>query len=211
LILGGIGSINRNGWVRGDDQPGGASRRSFESDSADPRAGRSDSRAAVAAGQGDTQSGLRVRPLGGQARAAFLRDHRADLRLESSEEGPPFCRTGWGGGYWKAGKRIRFLRMVFEPLVLVIPKSAWLATHIASLWNWHSSHEAEGRLLEDAYLARTTLVPERVTFPPTRVKVGAGPGWIVVSAATERVERTLHDRINQLARASGDCLTFSVC
>jgi hypothetical protein len=27
------------------------------------------------------------------------------------------------------------------------------------------------------------------------------PGWIIVSEATERVETTLHDRINELARA----------
>jgi hypothetical protein len=102
----------------------------------------------------------------------------------------------------RPGKRIRFLRMVFEPLVLIIPKSAWLATHIGTLWKWHSTREEEGRLLEDTYLAGTTLVPERVTFPPTRVKVGAWPGWMVVSEATERVEGTLQDRINELARAS---------
>jgi hypothetical protein len=33
------------------------------------------------------------------------------------------------------------------------------------------------------------------------MKVGSWPGWIVVSEAVERVEATLHDRINDLARA----------
>jgi hypothetical protein len=55
-------------------------------------------------------------------------------------------------------------------------------------------------MLADAHLAGTSLVPERVSFPPTRVKVGRWPGWLVVSEATERVEMTLHDRINDLAR-----------
>jgi hypothetical protein len=63
------------------------------------------------------------------------------------------------------------------------------------------SREVRGEKLADAYLAGTPLVPGRVSFPPTRVKVGAWPGWVVVSEATERVEATLHDRINDLARA----------
>jgi len=99
------------------------------------------------------------------------------------------------------GRQIRFLRLVFQALALPIPRSVWLATHIGWLWKWHSSREARGRELADARLAGTSLVPERVVFPPTRVKVGAWPGWLVVSEATERVETTLHDRINELARS----------
>jgi hypothetical protein len=82
-----------------------------------------------------------------------------------------------------------------------IPRSFWLATHIGSLWRWHSSREVQGQQLADAHLAGTRLMPRRVTFPPTRVKVGGWPGWLVVSEATERVEATLQDRINDLARA----------
>jgi hypothetical protein len=101
----------------------------------------------------------------------------------------------------KPGRRIRFLRLMFQPVVLIVPRSVWLATHIGELFHWHSSREAEGRILAEAYLAGTGLMPERVTFPPTRVKVGAWPGWLVVSEASERVETTLQDRINDLARA----------
>ena len=101
----------------------------------------------------------------------------------------------------KPGRQVRFLLLVLQPFVLAIPRSIWLATHIGSLWIWHSSREAEGRILADAYLAGTALVPGRVTFPPTRVKINAWPGWLLVSEATERVEATLQDRINDLARA----------
>jgi hypothetical protein len=69
------------------------------------------------------------------------------------------------------------------------------------MWRQYSWHETRGRRLADAHLAGTTLVPERVAFPPTRVKVGRWPGWLVVSEATERAETTLYERINELARA----------
>jgi len=101
----------------------------------------------------------------------------------------------------KPGKLIRFLRLMFQALVLPIPRVVWLATHVGALWRWHSSREVQGQILADAYLAGTSLVPSRVLFPPTRLKVGAWPGWLVVSEATERVEMTLQDQINDLARA----------
>jgi hypothetical protein len=101
----------------------------------------------------------------------------------------------------KPGRRVRFLRIMFQAIVVPIPRCAWLATQVGSLWKWHSSRETSGQILADAYLAGTDLVPGRVTFPPTRVKVGAWPGWLLVSEATERVEATLQDRINALARA----------
>jgi hypothetical protein len=101
----------------------------------------------------------------------------------------------------KPGKRIRFLQLVFQVVVLPVPKAVWLATHIGSLWKWHSSREVQGQILADAYLAGTPLTPARVLFPPTRVKVRGWPGWLLVSEAMERVETTLQDRINDLARA----------
>ena len=101
----------------------------------------------------------------------------------------------------KPGKVIRFLRLLFQIAVLPVPRTVWLATHAGSLWTWHSSREVQGQILADAYLAGTPLVPSRVLFPPTRVRVGGWPGWLVVSEAVERVEMTLQDRINELARS----------
>ncbi|HLK64033.1 MAG TPA: hypothetical protein VKU19_11370 [Bryobacteraceae bacterium] len=101
----------------------------------------------------------------------------------------------------RPGRQIRFLRLIFQAIVLPIPRGFWLATHIGSLWKWHSSREVQGQILADSYLSGTTLMPGRVAFPPSRVKIGGWPGWLVVSEATERVETTLQDRINDLARA----------
>ncbi len=101
----------------------------------------------------------------------------------------------------RPSRRIRMLKVVFQAIVLPIPRAAWLATHVGALWKWHSSREVHGQVLADAYLAGTPLVPNRVLFPPTRVKVHGWPGWLVVSEAVERVEGTLQDKINELARA----------
>ncbi len=101
----------------------------------------------------------------------------------------------------KPGKQIRVLRLIFQALVLLVPRGIWFATHIGAMWLSYTSRETQGEMLADAHLAGTRLMPERVTFPPTRVNVGGWPGWLVVCEATERVEMTLHDRINDLARA----------
>ncbi len=101
----------------------------------------------------------------------------------------------------RPGKQIRLLSLLFQALALPIPRCFWLATHIGSLWKWHASREVLGQRLADAYLAGTPLIPEAVGFPPTRVRVAGWPGWLVISEAAERVETTLKDRINDLARA----------
>ncbi len=112
-----------------------------------------------------------------------------------------FLPFGIGGRLLeKPGREIRFLQRIFQLFVVPIPKAFWLLTHIGSLWKWHSSREVQGQVLADAYLAGTALVPARVLFPPTRLKVAGWPGCLVVSEATERVETTLQDRINDLAR-----------
>jgi hypothetical protein len=101
----------------------------------------------------------------------------------------------------RPGKRIRFLRLLLQAFVLTVPKGVWFTTHIGQLWRTYTSNEALGAMLANEHLAGTKLIPDSVTFPPTRVKVGRWPGWLVVSEASERVETTLHDRINELARA----------
>jgi hypothetical protein len=98
-------------------------------------------------------------------------------------------------------KRIQLLVMLFQPVILTLPRGLWFATHIGEYWRWYTKSEARGAIIADKYLTGTSLVPERVTFPPTRLRVGEWPGWLVVSEATERVESTLHDRINDLARS----------
>jgi hypothetical protein len=99
------------------------------------------------------------------------------------------------------GRRVQLLVMIFQPVILVLPRGLWFATRIGEYWRWYTKSEARGALLADKYLAGTSLIPDRVTFPPTRIRVREWPGWLIVSEATERVETTLHDRINDLARS----------
>lgn len=95
---------------------------------------------------------------------------------------------------------IRLLRVLVQGVVSIVPRSVWLMTHSGELWRRHLWHDVRGRHLAQAYLTGTSLIPERVIFPPVRVKVGGWPGWLIVNEATERVEDTLHQRLSQLSR-----------
>ena len=101
----------------------------------------------------------------------------------------------------KPGRQIRALSFLFQALVLSVPRGIWFTRHARHMWRQYRWHEKRGRKLADSHLAGTRLVPERIAFPPTRVKVSRWPGWLVVSEATERAETTLYERINELARA----------
>jgi hypothetical protein len=94
---------------------------------------------------------------------------------------------------------IRLVRVMMRPLVLVIPRGVWLMTHIGEMWHLYDSRSVRGERLAKAHLTGTSLIPERVTFPPVRVRVGGWPGWLTVSEATERVEGTLYKRLTDLA------------
>ena len=100
----------------------------------------------------------------------------------------------------RPAKQIRFLRMLAQPFVLVVPRSVWFMTHVGHIRTVHKTRDARGEALAEEYLHGTPLVPERVTFPPVRVKVGGWPGWMEVHEATERVEATLHQRIEEFAK-----------
>jgi hypothetical protein len=99
------------------------------------------------------------------------------------------------------GKKMRLLQWAVQLVVLTVPKGIWFTTHIGEYWRWYAKSEARGAMLADKYLAGTSLIPQRVTFPPVRVRVPDWPGWLAVSEATERVETTLDERINELARS----------
>ena len=96
---------------------------------------------------------------------------------------------------------IRFLRVLMQTVMVIVPKSIWLTTHIASVWKAYRLRDLRGTKLAHTHLAGTTLIPERVIFPPARVKVGGWPGWLTVHEATERVDATLQQRLAELARA----------
>jgi hypothetical protein len=99
------------------------------------------------------------------------------------------------------GRQIRFLRLLMQGLMAILPQSIWYATHIGAIWSLYISRDLRGERLARTRLAGTGLVPERVTFPPVRVRIGGWPGWLTVSEATERVEATLFQRLAELAQA----------
>ena len=97
-------------------------------------------------------------------------------------------------------RQIRFLRLLTQGLVAVIPRGLWFMTHIGEVWSMYSWRDVRGESLAEAHLTGTDLIPRKISFPPTKVKVPGWPGWLTVEEATERVETTLYARISNLAR-----------
>jgi hypothetical protein len=73
-------------------------------------------------------------------------------------------------------------------------------THIGEVWTMYSWRDVRGETLAEQHLRDTDLIPRKITFPSTRVRVSGWPGYLTVSEAVERVEATLHERLNALAR-----------
>jgi hypothetical protein len=96
-------------------------------------------------------------------------------------------------------RQIRFLRVLVQAGMLIIPKSIWFTTHIQQAWRLYHRRNVRGERLAEAHLAGTSLIPNRVIFPPSRVRVRGWPGWLTVSEATERVESTLDQRLRVCA------------
>jgi hypothetical protein len=99
-------------------------------------------------------------------------------------------------------REIGFLRVLTQALMLVVPKSLWFTTHFGEVWGVYHWRNVRGESLAQTHLTGTELIPERVMFPPTRVRVEGWPGWLIVHEATVRVETTLYQRLLDLA-ASG--------
>ncbi len=102
----------------------------------------------------------------------------------------------------KPSRQLRFLRVLTQAAMRVVPSSIWLTTHVREVWRLYATRGGRGESLAREHLSGTGLVPETVAFPPVRVKVFGWPGWLTVSEATERVEATLYERLIQLARAN---------
>jgi hypothetical protein len=100
----------------------------------------------------------------------------------------------------RPAKQIRLLRILAEAVVLAVPVSVWMTSHIGGVRRLYKRRDRFGELLAESRLQGSGLIAETVTFPPVRVRVKGWPGWLVVEEATERVEQTLDERINDLAR-----------
>jgi hypothetical protein len=101
----------------------------------------------------------------------------------------------------RPAKQIRVLRVATQTALRIVPKSVWFTAHVKELWKRYRFRDRRGEGLAREHLTGTSLIPERVTFPPVRVQIGGWPGWLTVSEATERVESTLYRRLAELADA----------
>lgn len=96
--------------------------------------------------------------------------------------------------------QLRLLRVLMQAVLRFVPRGYWYMTHLHEMWKTHISRDLHGERLAREHLIGTSLIPERITFPPVRVSVGGWPGYLTVDHATERVEATLLQRLNDLAR-----------
>lgn len=101
----------------------------------------------------------------------------------------------------RPSKTIRFIRVCIQPLVSVLPRGLWFMTHAREIWHGYHKSSLRGERLSHEHLHGSALIPERITFPPTKVKVGGWPGWLIVDEAVERVDSTLHQHLSRLASA----------
>ncbi len=96
---------------------------------------------------------------------------------------------------------MRLLRVLLKPWIRLAPARVWEHTQAGWMWRLYHSRNLRGERLAARRLEGTGLVPERIEFPPLRVRVAGWPRWVRVSEATERVEDTLHHRLSELAAA----------
>jgi hypothetical protein len=107
---------------------------------------------------------------------------------------------GWGDRLLSRPSRIiRFLRILTQTAMAVIPKSIWYSKHVSQVLRTYVSRDRRGEKLAREHLTGTRLLPEIISFPPETVLVGGWPGWLTIREATERVEATLDKRLEALA------------
>jgi hypothetical protein len=99
----------------------------------------------------------------------------------------------------RPSRQLRLLRVAAQASMALLPRAVWFTTHIREVWRQYHFQSARGERLAREHLRGTSLVPEEVAFPSTRVAVGGWPGFLTVSKATERVEAILYDRLAALA------------
>jgi hypothetical protein len=100
----------------------------------------------------------------------------------------------------RPSRQIRFLRVLAQASMAIIPKTIWYSTHIREMWKSYYTQSKRGERLAEQILSGTLLVPGKIEFPPTRVRIGGWPGWLTVSEADERVDMTLPEKLEMLAR-----------
>jgi hypothetical protein len=101
----------------------------------------------------------------------------------------------------RPSRQLRLLRVIVQATLAVLPKAIWFPAHTRAIWREYHTRSMRGERLARSYLDGSSLIPQPVIFPPTRVRVRGWPGSLVISEATERVECTLDQRLGELVRA----------
>lgn len=96
---------------------------------------------------------------------------------------------------------LRFIRASVHAVMLLVPSGLWWTRQVSEAFQKYVHRDVTGERLARLHLEGTPFVPRRVSFAPIRVRVPGWPGFLIVSEATERIEMTLQERINDLARA----------
>ena len=99
----------------------------------------------------------------------------------------------------RPSRQIRFLRVLVQGAILIFPRALWFSAHVRGVFRVYHRRSIRGERLAQAHLTGSELIPERISFPPARVRIGGWPGWLMVSEAVERVEDTLHHKMSRLA------------
>ena len=86
-----------------------------------------------------------------------------------------------------------------QGVIVIFPRALWFSTHIRAVFRLYHRRSVRGERLAQTHLAGSDLLPERIAFPPARVRIGGWPGYLVVSEAAERVETTLYQKMADLA------------
>jgi hypothetical protein len=108
-------------------------------------------------------------------------------------------RSWWERMTARPSRRVRLLRLVTQAALAIIPQNLWYKAPVRQLWRTWVTRDRRGESLARRELDGTGLVPERIFFPPTRVRLRGWPRSLVVEEAAERVDCTLYDRLAQAA------------
>jgi hypothetical protein len=97
-------------------------------------------------------------------------------------------------------RQLRFLRVLVQGVMIVFPRALWYSTHIREMLRLYHRRSVKGERLARIHLAGSNLVPEKISFPPARVRVAGWPGSLLVWEASERAGVTLFDKMARLAK-----------
>ena len=75
----------------------------------------------------------------------------------------------------RPARQIRFLRVLVQGAILLVPQALWYSAHIREMLRLYHRRSVRGDRLAQDRLTGSDLVPDRIEFPPARVRIGGCP------------------------------------